>query len=284
MAEAVSQQTPAAPVTPTPAPALVPGTPEYDAAMAAKGTPAVEPPAPARVEGLPEKFKTVADLAASYAELEKKLGTPKPADPKPADTTPADPNAPKAPESKLAIPEQKAADDAVKAAGLDMAALSAEFAETGDLKPESYEKLEKSGIPKPMVEAYIAGQKALAAQYDATAHDAAGGAEQYTKMVDWAAKNLSTEQKVAFNAAVTSGDKGQLQLAVAGLRSQFEANFGKNPGDSLQGNTHVAGDVYASMEEMKADMRDPRYKKDPAFNAKVVAKAGRSTFGNIIER
>ena len=31
-------------------------------------------------EGLPEKFNSVEDLAKSYAELEKKLGEPKPQD------------------------------------------------------------------------------------------------------------------------------------------------------------------------------------------------------------
>lgn len=247
-----------------------PGTPEYDAAMAEKGKGAVQTPAapaaPARPEGLPEKFKTVADMVASYAELEKKLGTPA------APAAEAKPG--EAPKSPLTVPTDEA-NKAVQNAGLDMAALDAEWKANGDLKPESYAALEKSGIPKAMVDSYISGQKALAAQYDADAFATAGGEESYTKMVTWAKTGLQADEIKAFDKAVTSGDRAQMKLAVAGLKSRFEAKFGSDP-SLLSGGGVPSGDVYESTEQMKADMRKPEYKKDPAFRAKVAEKIGRS--------
>ena len=77
-------------------------------------------------EGLPEKFNSVEDLAKSYAELEKKLGEPKPQE------TP-EPKQEEAKSDDLEI-AQKAAD----AAGLNMQDLQSEFDNTGELKPESY--------------------------------------------------------------------------------------------------------------------------------------------------
>lgn len=284
--------TPATTATPAAAPAVAPapvaGTPEYEAAMAAKGTPAVEGQPAARPEGLPEKFKSWEDMAKSYAELEKKLGAP--AEPaKPA--TPADPAKPAVPadakpaDSKLAItPEQKAAEGVVAKAGLDMVALSTEFAENGDLKPETYTKLAESGIPKEMVDSYIAGQKAVAAQYEAEAFATANGQENYVKMTDWAKTGMTAGEQQAFNKAVTSGDKDQMKFAVSALKSRYEANFGTTP-NLVAGGITPSGDVYESMAQVTTDMKKPEYRKDPAFRARVEAKLGRSDkIGNVVTR
>ena len=82
-----------------------------------------------RPEGLPEKFNSVEDMAKSYQELESKLGQPK------AEESTAEP---KADENNLEIAEK-----ATQAAGLDMGALNAEYAENGELAQESYDALEK---------------------------------------------------------------------------------------------------------------------------------------------
>ncbi len=173
----------------TPAAAPAPGTPEHDAAMAAKvdasaaaaaanavGAPAAPAAAPAteRPAWLPEKFKSAEDMVASYKALEAKLGTtPAPAAAAPAVATPVKAGA------ALEVPAPEAAAAAVANAGLDMGALQSEWQTNGgDLKPETYASLEKAGIPKAMVEGYVAGQKALAADYDSSAYATAGGQEK----------------------------------------------------------------------------------------------------------
>lgn len=251
-----------------------PGTPEHDAAMAAKfdaaNPAAVAPEAPVRPEHVPEKFWNaetgVVDTAAwaqSYKELEQKQSQPK---------TPEQQQA--APEGKT--PEEQAA-AALESKGLKMDTFSQEFAQNGALSAESFAALEAAGIPKPMVDAYIAGQQALAAQVQAQGFEVAGGKDQFEQMVKWAATGLTPGEIAAYDAAVTGGSVDQMKLAVAGLRARYEAANGREPG--LLGGKPGSGNApgYASRAEMTTDMKDPRYGKDPAFRAKVEAKLAATT-------
>lgn len=253
-----------------------PGTPEYDAAMAAKFDAAnpqgVTPEAPVRPEHVPEKFWNaetgVIDTAAwaqSYKELEQKQSQGKT----------------ETPQTPAAGTEGAATDDAAKAAleskGLKLDDFSAEFQTTGALSDGSYQKLAEAGIPKPMVDAYIAGQQALAAQVQAQGFEVAGGKEQFEQMVKWASTGLTPGEIAAYDAAVTGGSVDQMKLAVAGLRARYEAANGREPG--LLGGKPGSGNApgYASRAEMTTDMKDPRYSKDPAFRAKVEAKLAATT-------
>jgi hypothetical protein len=260
---------PGAPGTPAAAAAPVPGSAEYNAAMAAKGEGAVAGTQQVTQDApILGKFKTQDDLVRAYQELEKKLGTPAaaaaPADPaKPADTAGA---------TKPALtitPEQKAAETAVQSAGLDFAALNTEFAEKGALSPESYAAMEQRGITKAVVDSYIAGQQALNAQYEAKAFTEAGGQEQFSQMSQWAAKNLPAAEIAAFNDAVDSGDEAKMRFAVSGLKARFTAALGSTP-NLVQGGNTSAVQGYQSLAQMKADMAKPEYQKDPAFRQQVM--------------
>ena len=271
MAEANAQAPQAgAPAAPAAAPAApVAGTPEYDAAMAAKfdatqpqAAPAAEPARPA---WLPEKFKTVEDMAKAYTALESKLGTPTP----PKVEAPAtDPNKAPAvdPKAALQVPQGEA-DKAVADAGFDMAKLQAEYAEHGDLTPETRTALEAK-FGKATVDGYIAGQQALAEKFVSQVHAAAGGEEQLGQMLTWAKTGLPVAEQVAFNDAMASGDVNKANLAVAGLKGRFEAQHGSLP-SLVQGGAGPADSPYESMAQVTADMRKPEYQKDPAFRAKV---------------
>jgi hypothetical protein len=222
-----------------------------------------------RPSWLPEKFKTAEDFAKAYGELEAKQSG------KVAETPPVAPelNADGTP----VVPAVDPAADALKAKGLDLAEFSTEFSTSGALAPESYAKLEAAGYPKAVVDQYIAGQQALAVSYEADIKSAAGGAEQFAEVADWAAANLTNPEKVAYNAAIDSGNVEQAKLAVAGLTAKYTA---ANPseGTLLGGRTsNVAGDAYGSTAEMTADMRDPRYQVDSAFRQKVMDKISRSS-------
>lgn len=230
---------------------------------------------PARPEWLPEKFKTVEEMAASYKELESKLGGAKPPVPAATPAPPAD--APKdAPADALKITAPEA-DAAVAKAGLDMAALNAEFADKGTLSEASYAKLAAVGFDKAAVDNYVAGQQALMQQFQSEVLAVTpGGADKYSEMVEWAKVNLSASEVDAYNAAVSSGNKDQAKLAVAGLGARFTASVGNEP--NLQGGrvNADAGDVFTSIAQMKSAMSDPRYKDDPAYRNAVREKLGRS--------
>jgi len=212
-------------------------------------------------EGLPEKFKSVEDLAKSYQELEKKLG----------DSQPKETEISKDTNSDLDIAEK-----AVETAGLNMDTLASEYAEKGELDVKSYEALEKAGIPKDYVNQFIEGQKAIADQQATSIKNMVGGADAYTEMSNWAAENMSEEEKTAYNTAVNSKDLETAKLAVVGLKAKFEKANGNEP-NLLEGKGTVSGEKgYASWAEVTRAMGDERYSKDPAYQALVKEKLANS--------
>ena len=151
-----------------------------------------------------------------------------------------------------------------------------EFLENGELSQESYDKLTEV-FPKQMVDNYIEGQKLQAQQYQNEIFDVAGGQENYAAMVDWASKNLSNEEIKEFNDAVSSGSKARAKLAVQAVQQAYQTS---SPGGNLLegdrgGSSGSPG--YQSKEEMLADMKDPKYSKDPAFRARVQEKVRNSS-------
>lgn len=219
-----------------------------------------------RPNWLPEKFKSPEEMAKAYAELESKLGKPadKPED-KPAETP---------------DPSTATEDDAGKALserGLDLTEFSNEFSEKGELSAESYEKLEKAGLTKDIVDQYIEGQKARASQYESTVKGEVGGDEKYGQMVEWAKGNLSAGEISAFNKAVSSGDVEQARLAVLGLSTKYSKANGSEPQRTVGGGKASSGDVFESTAQLTEAMKDPRYKSDPAYRAAIQNKLARSS-------
>lgn len=215
-----------------------------------------------RPQWLPDKFKSPEDMAKAYSELEAKLGQAKPADPPAADpaaTPPADPEA------------------ALADKGLDLQDFSTEFAQKGELSAESYEKLSKAGYTRQIVDQYIEGQRAVAARFETDIMSEVGGAEKYSEITTWAKANLTPTEIAAYNTAVSSGNADQAKLAALGLGAKFEKANGSDPQRLLGGQSSGStGDVFESMAQVTAAMKDPLYKNDPAFRAKIQAKLSRS--------
>lgn len=225
------------------------------------------PPAEDRPQWLPEKFKSPEDMAKAYAELEAKLGQPKKDEPgdKPAET----------PDPATATPED--AEKALTDKGLNLQDFSQEYAQKGELSSESYEKLAKAGYSKELVDQFIEGQMARAAQFESSIKNEVGGNDAYVEMVTWAKANLTPAEIDAYNAAVSSGNPQQAKLAAMGLRAQYEKANGSDPKRLLGGtNAAASSDVFESVAQLKEAMKDPRYKNDPAYRAKVQEKLGRS--------
>lgn len=226
-----------------------------------------------RPEWLPEKFKTVEEMAASYKELEAKQSGKAPTD-APAVALPVPPVAPADP---LAIVPNEAA-AAVASAGMDMAALNAEFAKDGTLSEASFAKLAAAGFDRGTVDNYVAGQQALATAFQSEVKGVTpGGPEKYSEMIEWAKVSLTPAEITAYNTAMSTSNKDQAKLAVAGLGARFSAAVGNEP--NLQGGRTNGGigDTFESIAQMTAAMADPRYKRDVAFRNSVAQKLGRSS-------
>lgn len=234
-------------------------------------TPVATPETPTndRPAWLPEKFQSPEAMAEAYKALEAKLGGAKQPEPRT--------QAPKA-EPPMAPPtDPKVAENVVKESGLDYGALSQEFATKGELTPESYAKLEATGIPRSMVDAFIEGQVAIADSIRTQVFDAVGGEQQFSAMTEWARANWSKAEIEAFNATVDGGSVEQIKLAVRALHNSYVAQNGSAPSYvNTGGNTQATSDVFRSTAELITAMSDPRYQNDEAYRRDVEMKLARS--------
>lgn len=276
MSETQTQETEKAPA---------PGTPEHDAAMAARFEQAQKPAAdagketptekPTRPDHIPEKFwdaekgeVRVEAMAKSYAELEKgktKPETEKPTTEKPQVEVPADETA-----------EQKAAREAAAGAGVNFDEAQAEYSTDGKLSDATYEKLAKAGIDRNTVDSYIAGQEALASQARTTIFTAIGGEDNWNAMAAWATSNVPKAELVSLNETLAGRDLGKAKLAVEGLYAQYTKANGSDPTLVTGDGKGKAGDTYQSTRQYLDDIGSKQYAKDPAFRALCDAKLARS--------
>ena len=228
-------------------------------------------PTQSKPEGLPEKFNSVDELVKSYSELEKKLGEQSQPTEQSVDPVSKAEEKQEQPKSDLDI-----ATKAVDSAGLNMETLSEEFAKDGKLADGSYKSLEKAGIPKEYVDRFIAGQQAIADQQSATVKNLVGGTEAYDSMSEWAGQNLTETEKQAYNTAVNSKDLEAVKLAVVGLKARYAQSTGSEP-QLVEGKASPSGEQgFQSWAQVTQAMSDPRYAKDPAYQAEVKNKLANS--------
>ena len=211
-----------------------------------------------RPEWLPEKFKTPEDMSKAYAELEKKLG-----------------QAPKEDTDEAEQVEEKAEDETEQSeentseAYQAVAEASKEFFENdGQLSEETYNVLEKAGLPRDLVDSYAAGQQALLASEEGQIKSVAQG--NYDAMAEWANENLPQEEIDAFDEAVTGGTISQAKLAVQGLYARYQNEVGAKPKLTQGGVSGVTTMPFKSMQELARAQSDPRYKTgDKAYHEEI---------------
>lgn len=220
-----------------------------------------------RPEWLPEKFKSPEDMAKAYAELEKKQSSPK--DEAKEEGTPEDtPDPEEASASEVA--------EVLDKAGVDFNSLQDEYNANGGLTQEGYEKLEKAGFPKSLVDSWIQGQEAMAQTITASVYETVGGEQQYQEMLSWAGDTLTDSEINAFNRQVDSGDPDLVRFAVQGLNARYRSEAGNTP-KLVKGEAAAAtSGAFQSVAELTAAMRDPRYDNDPAYRKNVADRLARS--------
>ncbi len=213
------------------------------------------------------KYKDAEELEKAYIELQKKLGSKEEAEP----TEEEDP----AEEEEVEV----------SAGEVLITDASTEFAEKGELSPETMEKF-GSMSSQELVEAYMAHRANnpnteskpadLTESQVNTIVNQAGGQESYNTLMEWAGSNLPENYTNAFNNIIESGNTEAITIAVAGLRSQYEQVNGYE-GRMLSGKgVPQQVDAFRSQAEVVQAMADPRYDNDPAYRNDVFEKLSRS--------
>ena len=248
------------------------------------------------------KFKTVEDLAASYKELEGKLGS----------VTEED-QASESTEETTGVPEGyedyyqedgtvdynsvnenygEILGEIFKENSIDPYKISAEFHKNeGEIPEEMYQSLLDAGLSKNAVDSYLTGRAAemgyiegeegaageLPSQEVKDIRDSIGGDEAYGKMVSWALENLPKDEIKGFNDATNTMTGPQLKMMVQGLYTQYQNAMGVEP-NLVTGRPASSGPVpFQTGAEVTAAMSDPRYNKDAAYTQNVHARLQNSS-------
>ena len=226
------------------------------------------------------KYKNAQELEKAYIELEKKLGS----DGQEKETPEAE--AETKSEEVLQEESEEGAEEPSPAVALVTEASSEYYANDGKLSEETIDKF-SSMSSKDLVNAYMDivknnPQDQSAPEVDIGDADinriknSVGGDQQYNNIVRWADSNLDAKAVEAFDNVVSSGNVQMIQLAVAGLKAQYDETNGYE-GRMLTGKAaRSSGDVFRSQPELVAAMSDPRYDTDPAYRQDIIEKLDRS--------
>ena len=219
------------------------------------------------------KYNSPKELEKAYLELQSKLGKGE---------TQAEQGEGEGDDSELSeeTPETSPAYDLI------MQASEEYYGNENTLSPETIEKFSEMSSTD-LVNAYVQSIKnnpAAQQQQEVDIPDAqvnqiqnsVGGEKQYTNIVSWAANNLPEKQVLAYDNLVASGNVEAINLALAGLKAQYDDAFGSE-GRTLQGRSPRNSDgVFRSQAELISAMSDPRYETDEAYRDEVIDKLNAS--------
>ena len=218
------------------------------------------------------KFKSVEDLAASYKELEGKLGQVSEEDQATEETEE------QTQEEGEFNAEEYYGDglaSVLEEVGIDAQDITQRVTDTGEISEDDYSKLGEAGFSKQVVDTYLDGLRGVGegdeipTQQIQNIKDSVGGDQAYEQMADWCQQNLSEQEIKAFDKITETADAPVIQLAVEGLYSRYQNAMGVEP-DLVTGRPAASGpNPYRSTAEVVAAMSDKRYGKDVSYTEDV---------------
>ena len=219
-------------------------------------------------ELLAGKYENAEQLEQAYLELQRKLGSDD--DDEVEDTT---------------LDEDEVEYDESVVTGIEtiQSASDEYYANEGQLSEETMEKFGEMSS-RDLVEAYMAIQENtdpsdsypdLSDAEMNTVYNSVGGEKEYNNLTSWAAENMDDRALDAFNSVIDQGNPVAIQLAVAGMKAEYDNQEGYE-GRMLTGKAAKASDGFRSQAELVQAMKDPRYATDPAYQQDVYDKLERS--------
>jgi len=225
-------------------------------------------------ELLAGKYQNAEELEEAYLNLQKKLGSQNEDDDEVEDTY-------------LDEDEDEYPEDVADGVDLIMNASEEYWNNEGQISEETMERFTEMSSSE-LVEAYMAirernpdidggGESPDLTDAEMNqVYNSAGGEAEYNNLTTWAAQNLDEAKMDAFNDIINKGNATSIQIAVAGLRAEYENQEGYE-GRMLTGKAaRSSGDIFRSQAEVVQAMSDPKYDRDPAYRQDVYDKLERS--------
>jgi len=218
------------------------------------------------------KFENAEELENAYLELQKKLGSRDEDDDEVEDTY---------------LDDDEYPEEVADGVNLITQASEEYFENEGAISEETMERFKEMSSSE-LVEAYMAIRdrnpdvdgggysEDLTDSEMNQVYNSAGGEAEYNNLTSWAAQNLDESKMDAFNDIIDRGNATSIQIAVAGLRAEYENQEGYE-GRMLTGKAaRSSGDVFRSQAEVVQAMNNPKYDRDPAYRQDVYDKLERS--------
>lgn len=241
------------------------------------------------------KFNSVEDLAASYKELEGKLGD--------VAKTKEEPVAEEINEYQedgsvnYDLARQQYGEklgELFEQSEIDPFAINKHYQENnGTITEEHYKQLEQTGLPRNLIDSYLNGLQPREGTQPAADPSfpeyedivgIAGGEEKYLEMLQWMDGNIPKEELQEFDKIVDAEKRNipQVTLAVQKMFTRYRNAMGVEP-KLISGQTSSSPNtkVFRSNAEVVAAMRDPRYKTDIAFQHEVQRRLAESNVFGI---
>ncbi len=212
------------------------------------------------------KYKNAEDLEAAYIELQKKLGSPD--------------------DDEVEVDTEEDDEEWSEGASLIADASQEYYNNEGQLSEDTMNKFREMSSTD-LVDAYMeiqANNPNAGLDQDSPdlsdaemnqVYNSAGGEAAYEQLTGWAAENLAENKLDAFNSIVQNGDATAIQIAIAGLRSEYDNTEGYE-GRMLTGKAARTTDSFRSQAEVVQALSDPRYDRDEAYRQDVYDKLEKS--------
>lgn len=234
------------------------------------------------------KFKSTEDLEKAYLEAQKLISQ--------RGQKTAEPETP-APLSREQAAEHygefiaSAADEE----GIDLGAWDAAVRRGQDTKALRDKLAAKTGIPVQLIEQYEQSyrpQPAASEPADSGLTEAdvtelkalVGGDQEFQRLSQWAAANMRADELADYNAAVDSGNKAAVRLALRAMQVRAAAGQDSGEPELLGGGKPTKAEVFESQQQAIEAMRKTNSKGQRLYNVDAKYKAwyektlARSTF------
>ena len=242
------------------------------------------------------KFDSVEALAASYKELEGKLGDVAKTKEEPVAEDVAEYQEDGSVNYDLAKQQYgEKLGELFEQSNIDPFAINKYYQENnGTISEEHYKELESTGLTRNVIDSYLAGLKPKEGTEQVAADPSfpeyedivgiAGGEDKYMEMLKWMDGNISKEELQEFDKIVDAEKRNipKVTLAVQEMFTRYKNAMGVEP-RLISGRTSSSPNtrVFRSNAEVVAAMRDPRYKTDIAFQHEVQRRLAESNVFGI---
>lgn len=210
---------------------------------------------PPQFNGDPEKFlASYKEMRATLTRTQQELASVK----KPA-------NEPVNQEKPVQSPDSlKIPDKPVEPSNEEWMKWGGEIISSGDISSDSRAAIKKRfGIPDQIIDTYVDGIRSKQKEMVNQAASVVGSTDELNKIIQWAADNLTDEERVSINSALS---KPGWQNVLLGLQVRQNAT-NPEPKTRVSTTTGVPSVIkpFANSKEMVTAMRDPRYKYDTEY-------------------